>query len=121
MMYRFFSQTDFDRATPRCSIDDMSVRFMSRLDQAREYAGVPFIVNSAYRTVEHEKAKGRDGTSSHIKGIAVDLKATNSRTRYKILQGLLKVGFTRIGIGKNFIHVDEDEEKDQDVIWTYYD
>lgn len=120
-MYRFFTQRDFDTAVPRCSIDDMSTRFMTRLDQAREYAGVPFIVNSAYRTIEHEKAKGRDGSSSHTKGIAVDLKAANSRSRYRILQGLLKVGFTRIGIGKGFIHVDEDEEKDQQVIWHYYE
>lgn len=120
-MYRFFSHNDFYRAVPRCSMDDMSASFLSRLDQAREYARVPFIVNSAYRSVEHEKRQGRDGSSSHTKGIAVDLKATNSRTRYRILQGLLKAGFTRIGIGENFIHVDGDLDKDQDVIWHYYD
>jgi len=32
---------------------------------------------------------------------------------------LLEVGFTRIGIGNTFIHVDIDKDKSQNVIWTY--
>lgn len=98
----------------------MDASFLSRLDQAREYAGIPFVVNSAYRTVGHEKEQGRDGTSSHTKGIAVDLWCEGSRQRFLILHGLMKVGFTRIGIGEKFIHVDSDKEKDQNVIWHYY-
>lgn len=120
MMYRFFSQTDFSGANPTCSIDDMGTSFMTRLDQAREYAGIPFVVNSAYRTVEHEIEQGRDGTSSHTKGIAVDLACKGSRQRYLMIHALLKVGFTRIGIGETFLHVDTDEDKDQNVIWHYY-
>ena len=118
-MYQYFSNNDFRNAIPSCSIDDMEENFMHRLDVARYLSGVPFIINSAYRTVEHEKSKGRSGNSSHVKGIAVDLKASNSRARYKIIEGLLSAGFTRIGVGSNFIHVDSDHEKDQNVIWTY--
>lgn len=120
MSYRFFTQRDFDTASPRCSIEDMDSSFMHKLDLAREYSLVPYIVNSGYRTLEHETKKDRDGTSSHTKGIAVDLKAENSRTRFLILQGLLKAGFTRIGVGSDFVHVDGDTEKDQQVIWHYY-
>ena len=99
----------------------MDKTFLHRLDVARYHSGVPYIVNSAFRTLEHEKSKGRDGSSSHTKGMAVDLKATNSRTRFKIIEGLLKAGFTRIGISedKGFIHVDSDPSKDPNVIWIY--
>jgi len=98
-------------------MEDMQETFLHRLDIARFHSGVPYIVNSAYRSVEHEKSKGRDGTSSHTKGLAVDLRATNSRTRFKIIEGLLKAGFTRIGVYNWGIHVDEDYEKDQEVIF----
>lgn len=118
--YQFFSENDFNRANPPCVMSDMNPVFLEMLDMAREKAMVPFIVNSAFRTVAHEKRQGRDGSSSHTKGAAVDLKATNSRTRFRIIQGLLKAGFTRIGVGEGFIHVDMDRDKDPDVMWTYY-
>ena len=95
----------------------MDENFLHRLDVARFHSGVPYIVNSAFRTKEHEKSKGRDGSSSHTKGVAVDLKATNSRTRFKIIEGLLKAGFTRIGVYDWGIHVDLDYDKDQQVIF----
>ena len=99
----------------------MEENFLHRLDVARFHSGVPYIVLSAHRTKEHELEKGRDGTSSHTKGLAVDLKATNSRARFKILVGLIKAGFTRIGASSKggFIHVDSDNAKDQNVMWLY--
>lgn len=102
-------------------IDDgnMNQDFLLRLDLARELAGIPFKINSAFRTVENELANGRDGTSSHTKGLAVDIAATNSIIRFKVMKSLLAVGFTRIGIRYDFIHVDMDLEKNQNVMWTY--
>lgn len=119
--YHYFSQRDFDHATPRCSIEDMNPVFLKKVDVARHHAGVPFIVTSAYRDIDYELNKGRDGTSSHTKGLALDLRAANSEVRYKIIQGLIKAGFHRIGISKKsgFIHVDDDPDKDANVIWLY--
>ena len=113
----YFTKNEFRNAIPSCSIDDMDKGFLQRLDIARFHSEVPYIINSAYRSVEHEKSKGRSGYSSHTKGVAVDLKATNSRTRFKIIEGLLKAGFTRIGVYDWGIHVDSDYEKDQEVIF----
>ena len=31
----------------------------------------------------------------------------------------MQVGFNRIGIADTFIHVDDDKDKSQQVIWTY--
>jgi len=97
---------------------NMNKNFLFVLDEAREFAGIPFIINSAYRSPTHPLSI-KNPTSSHIKGLAVDIKATDSTTRFKILEALLSVGFTRIGIANTFIHVDLDFDKTQDVIWTY--
>jgi len=120
MELKYFSQSDFDKCDPPCSINDMNQDFLKKLDIARLIAEVPFIINSAYRSEEHEKAQGRTGTSSHTKGLAVDIKSIDSKTRYKIISSLISVGITRIGIGKNFIHADIDTDKSENVIWHYY-
>tara|TARA_R110000764_G_scaffold215980_1_gene302797 strand:- start:656 stop:979 length:324 start_codon:yes stop_codon:yes gene_type:complete len=96
----------------------MDVDFLAKLDEAREYAEIPFIINSAYRSPEHKESI-KNPTSSHIKGLAVDIKAKDSRTRGVILEALRSVGFTRIGISKTFIHVDLDYSKSQNVTWLY--
>ena len=97
---------------------NMDKRFLFVLDEAREFAGIPFIINSAYRSPDHPESI-KNPTSSHIKGLAVDIKATDSVTRFKIIEALVSVGFTRIGIADTFIHVDLDFDKKQNVIWTY--
>ena len=97
---------------------NMDEDFLSKLDEAREFAGIPFIINSAYRSPEHPLSI-KNPTSSHIKGLAVDIKATDSSTRFKVIEALVSVGFTRLGIADTFIHVDWDFDKSQEVIWTY--
>jgi uncharacterized protein YcbK (DUF882 family) len=96
----------------------MDTDFLAKLDKAREYAKVPFVINSAYRSPEHPLSI-KNPTSSHIKGLAVDIRTTDSRTRYRVLNALIHVGFNRIGIADTFIHVDDDKDKSQQVIWTY--
>lgn len=98
--------------------NNMNKDFLFVLDEAREFAGIPFIINSAYRSPEHPLSI-KNPSSSHIKGLAVDIKATDSKTRFKIVKALIEVGFTRIGIADTFIHVDLDLDKTQNVIWTY--
>ena len=99
--------------------ENMDVDFLAKLDEAREFAGIPFIINSAYRSPEHNAKIGGKPNSSHLRGLAVDIKATDSRTRFTVLNALISVGFNRIGIADTFIHVDLDCEKSDRVIWTY--
>jgi len=118
-MYRYFSNRDFQTAIPSCNIEDMSTDLLEKLDIARYFAGVPFVINSAYRTLGWELDHARDGSSSHTKGFAVDINVKESRYRYLIVKALLKAGFDRIGIHDDFIHVDIDDNKDSEVIWNY--
>jgi len=106
---------------PCCGQCDMNEEFLKRLDKAREIAGVPFHINSGYRCKEHNKSVGGSPNSSHLKGLAVDVRTTTIKNRYAILKALLSVGFSRFGIGKSFIHVDIDKDKTQNIIWDYYE
>jgi hypothetical protein len=119
--YDYFSQRDFDRCDPPCQMSDMDHDFMNKLDKARRISNIPYQPTSAFRTKEHELEQGRDGSSSHTKGLAIDLQAKYSRQRFLILKGLIESGFTRIGIDtkRGFIHVDSDTGKSQKVVWGY--
>jgi zinc D-Ala-D-Ala carboxypeptidase len=98
--------------------ENMDVNFLAKLDEAREHSGIPFIINSAYRSPKHPLSISNP-TSSHIKGLAVDISVKDSRQRFLVLDALIHVGFNRIGIAGTFIHVDLDLDKSQNVIWTY--
>ena len=105
--YWHFSEVDFPS-----SRGEPSETLLEMLDEAREIAGVPFIITSGVRPPD-----GPDDTSSHITGLAADISAANSRYRFKILESLYAVGFRRIGIYNLHLHADIDESKDQDVCW----
>jgi len=97
----------------------MDKEFLARLDMAREYANTPFVISSGFRCESHNKESGGTETSSHLKGLAADIKIESSRQRYKILMGLIGAGFNRIGISETFTHADYDESKTSRVIWVY--
>jgi len=78
------------------------------------------IITSGYRCESYTREKRRSQTSSHLKGLAADIKCTDSTYRHNLIKNLMKVGFTRIGIGLDFIHCDLDKDKAQTVMWTYY-
>ena len=116
---KYFKEEEFKKASPACSLQDMDQEFMNKLDKARELAGIPFIVNSAYRTVEHEKKMKRDGKSAHTQKCAVDIKSLNGSSHWKIINAALKAGFNRIGVNQTFIHLDSSKTLPQNVIFTY--
>ena len=117
----YFDEKEFARCSPPCRLEDMDARFLAKLDLARAKAGIPFVLNCAYRSRAWDLSKGRTGNSAHCSGKAVDIRCNTSSNRMKIVQGLLTAGFTRIGIGRTFVHADSDETKPQGVIWHYYD
>lgn len=116
---KFFSESEFKRASPSGSLQNMKQSTMDRFDMARQYAGIPFVINSAFRSHEWERSRGRSGTGSHTLGQALDIRATNDRTRGKVLLGLIRAGFTRIGIAKTYIHADDSQKHTQEVVWLY--
>ena len=103
-----------------CSQSDMSSDFVNRLEAARVIADTPFKITSGYRCAINNRRVGGVGTSAHLVGKAVDISANGSIERFSIIRALLYAGFVRIGVGKSYIHVDNDESKPEGVMWDYY-
>lgn len=120
--WKNFNELDFVMCTPTCSLSFMADSFMNRLQTARDIAGIPFVLNSAYRSKDYELSKGRSGSGMHTYGRAVDIKCTKSTDRYIIVDACIKAGFTGIGIGPSFIHVDDryfNNPENKPLIWLY--
>ena len=118
-----FSEEEF-RCNCGCEILNVSRTFLERLERARIRADIPFKVQSGCRCKQHNKDEGGKSTSAHLTSEikecrAIDIVVRGNRPRYVILDALVHVGFTRIGIASTFIHVDDDPTKDPRVAWLY--
>ena len=102
-----------------CGANLMDSDFLDKIDLARDIAHFPFYINSGFRCKSHNKDEGGSAVSSHLMGLACDIKCVGSMSRFKILRGLMLAGVNRIGIRKDFIHADNDPEKDPCVTWLY--
>lgn len=120
-MYKpvYFNEQEFEACTPSCKIEQCNPGSLARLDLCRSVAKTPFILSSAYRSREYEVSKGRSGKGAHVDGRAFDIRCRDSVCRFRIVAAALEVGFTRIGIGKTFIHLDDSPNLAQKVIWLY--
>ena len=124
MTLKNFKLEEFDSPDFKGSGKNMDADFMQLLDRARTEAGIPFKINSGYRTeIHNRKVGGKPKTdfskgSSHMYGLAADIGCTDSVTRSKILAALITVGFRRVGIANTFLHVDLDNDK-PNAIWLY--
>ena len=118
MKSKYFSQKEFVCDGVNC-FDKMSNNLLKMLYEAREVAGVPFVITSSWRSEEVNKMVGGKSNSAHLRGTAVDIACRNSAHRFEIVDALIVAGFTRIGIGNSFIHADCDEDLVNSVIWLY--
>jgi len=110
--------TKKEMACSCCGHAYMNKDFLDKLEEARLRANMPFKINSGYRCKNHKESLARP-TSSHVLGVAVDIATPDSVTRQKIMDAIVRAGFTRYGVGKTFIHVDLDLNK-PDAFWHYY-
>jgi len=127
----YFNPSEFDSPDIEDGGQYMDEEFIRLLDKARKIAGVPFVIISGARTPEHNAEVGGVPDSAHIirfkdgecieRPCAVDINTVGSRKRFKVQRAIFAVGFDRMGIGKNFLHVDLDRAKPPEVAWDYYD
>jgi len=97
-----------------CGLDTIDPALVRDLNLARQFAEFPFVINSACRCTDHNRAQGGKAFSAHLpdeNGLchAVDIRAKGSRARFKVTYGLILAGFTRIFIYPDpmgWIHAD---------------
>ena len=113
----YFKESEFK--CPCCGKVIVSAWLIHLLNRIREALGLPMIVSSGYRCKKHNKKVGGKKNSAHRRGTAADIKCTNSAIRYLIIKYALEVGFKRIGVSSDFIHLDVDGELPPEVLWVY--
>lgn len=109
-MNDFFKESEFRACSPSCEKSDMNPDFLRKLNEARALAGVPFVLNSAFRSSAWDTARGRSGRGYHTVGRAVDVACIDGRSRARVVCACLSVGLS-CGISKNFVHVDNRENQ----------
>ena len=115
---KYFTLDEFDSPDHKGSGVNMDSNFLELLDNAREIAGIPFKINSGFRTKKRNQEVGGVSNSSHLIGVAADIAIQSGNERFVVLNALIKAGFKRLGIAKTFIHCDTDLSKSNSV-WTY--
>ncbi len=119
MELRYFEISEFDSKDLKGSGANMNPEFLQMIDQARAVAGIPFKINSGFRTVaRNQMLPGAKSNSSHLKGMAADIACVDSISRLKIITAALSVGFRRVGVHSKFIHIDNDDTKPA-ACWVY--
>jgi len=106
----------------------MDVHFLRLLYRMRQAAGVPFRIQSDYRSPEHNETVGGAENSAHTETPcrAVDLWAASNYERFRIITTASRFGFNRIGTSKygadpqtgaGLIHLDASERLPAEVMW----
>ena len=95
---------------------------ITKLESLRSRTGHPIRITSAIRCAYHNALTGGKPDSAHLTGHAADIACPDSVYRYLLIQHIYSdpVLFKRVGIGKDFIHLDTNARLDHDVCWTYY-
>ena len=103
----------------RC-IDRLLLNKLVLLEKRTGYAVLKNI-NSAVRSYYWNKKVGGVSNSAHLitKCKAVDIHAPTRNIRNLLVVQAYNLGFTRIGVGKTFVHLDVDQSKPQYVAWGY--
>jgi len=112
-----FSKKEFE-CKCGCGKVFVDINLIQALQTVRSQYGKQIKITSGYRCKKHNITEGGKPNSAHLKGMAADILADNSKDRYALIR-LLMNRFSRIGIGHRFIHVDIDETKPKYVCWTY--
>lgn len=92
-----------------------SPEFLDHLEALRAELMAPLKITSGRRCLAHNRAVGGASRSQHMLAIAADISLTG-HLRAVIARAAVKVGFTGIGFGKGFLHVDQRAGR---VAWNY--
>lgn len=110
----YFGEKDFNHAYPPCTLADMDIVFLKKLDVLRRRCGFPFQVSCAFRSTDWDKKHNRSGGSYHCKGRACDILYHSSGELFQIVTEAKFCGINGIGIYPRFVHLDD---RDAGTMW----
>ena len=112
-----FSSYEF--ACPCCGYEGIDPQIVLFCQGVRDEVGHPVKITSGCRCFQHNLDVGGSAGSDHLIGKGVDISCTTSKLRYAIVRAAMRVGVTRLGVGKNIVHIGINEVNPQEVIWVY--
>ena len=112
-----FSRSEF--VCKCCGADGIRDELVTALERIRVFYGRPMVVSSGVRCEAHNAASGGKPGSAHVRGLAADIVCASARDRMELIRIAMSQGVSRIGVGKDFVHLDIDVTLPQDVLWLY--
>lgn len=104
----YFKPSEFaSKGAPESGVC-MNQRFVELLDYIRKEWNEPLVINSGYRTKQHNQKVGGAENSPHRYGRAVDIKTFgwNTSKRERFAKLCKSVGMTGFGDSVTFVHID---------------
>lgn len=106
-----FNSNEFDCTCDQCKITLVSIPMVTALELLRTNLNTPIKITSGYRCANKQNQlrlmgyETSKGTSTHELGEAVDI--TNGiALGLELEEAAQKAGFSSIGVGKHWVHVD---------------
>lgn len=100
---------------PDCKKTIISKALLSFLEKIRVKEGKPVQINSGTRCVRHNADVGGADGSTHLEGRGADIQVKN-RKGIELLKTAEEAGVQSIGLGRNYIHIDDRARKRR---WKY--
>lgn len=115
----YFTREEF--ACQYTGENEISDRLLLKLDLLRARCGFPFVITSGYRSEDHPIEAKKEKAGTHAQGIAADIKVNSGVQRFRIVEEAIKMGFSGIGVARDFVHVDIRclDGNESPVMWTY--
>jgi hypothetical protein len=124
----YFTTTEF-RCPCQCGFGSeekhIDENLIEMLNMMRLLYGKPMVVTSGARCKDYNASVGGLPNSAHLphpltgQCRAVDIVVTNGADRYDLLSLAHRLGLTRIGLGKTFLHFDVAWDLPDPVIFNY--
>jgi uncharacterized protein YcbK (DUF882 family) len=102
-----------------CGADGIDERLVASLETMREVLGQPLRVRSGIRCAAHNAAVGGAPGSAHLRGLAADVAVADGRERFLIVDLAVAAGFRRIGVARDFVHLDLARDLPTPTLWMY--
>jgi uncharacterized protein YcbK (DUF882 family) len=113
-----FSRREF--ACPcGCGLCEPKKELVDLLEEMRAALGAPVRINSGLRCETHNLAVGGKASSAHLTGEAADVSAETGEKLFSAARAGFLAGARRVGIGRNFVHVDVSASLPSPRLWTY--
>ena len=117
-MTEHFSRSEF-ACRCGCGRADVDLRLVSRLEMVRRVLDRPMVITSGARCPEWNRAVGGKPNSAHLQGTAADIQCERSLERFELVREALAAGFRRVGIARDFVHLDLADDLPQPRLWLY--